>query len=104
MTNNKERMERTQFLGSHLAKHFAKRYSRLTNDEKDTIERIEKHILTTYETDSTPNKKLFNELLDTLEEMNDRSGKKTAYERTFDWLINIWDEICNINLELEESE
>lgn len=45
MTTKKECMERTLFLGSHLAKHFAKRYSKLTNDEKGTIERIEKHIL-----------------------------------------------------------
>lgn len=96
--------DKTDLLRNHIAKYFAIPYAKLTSDEKSTIERIEKHIIATYEADSTQGKKLFNELLDVLEEMNDVGGRETAYAQTVDWLINLWNEIFCINTSKEVED
>lgn len=95
---------KTDLLRNHIAKYFAINYAKLTNDEKGTIERIEQHIIATYEADGTQGKKLFNELLDVLEEMNDLAGKTSAYNQTIDWLINLWNEIYCINTSKEVED
>ena len=105
MANNKKCTEHSQFLVSFLARHFANHYAKLTLEEKKAIERIENTISKMYAMDTTPNKEMFHELLDTLEEMNDKSHGGKAYTHSIDCLINIWDEICNVNFEeVEEHE
>lgn len=96
--------DKTDLLRNHIAKEFALCYAKLTSDEKGTIERIEQHIIATYEADGTQSKKLFNELLDVLEEMNDLAGKTSAYNQTVDWLINLWNEIYCINTSKEVED
>lgn len=88
--------ERTYFLGSFLARHFEACFAKLTKNEKRMIARHEVTILHTYQADQTEGKKLFYNLLDTLEEMNDLAPA-SDYRSAFDWLLNIWDEIAKIN-------
>lgn len=96
--------DKTDLLRNHIAKEFAICYAKLTNSEKGTIRRIENHIIAAYEADRTRGKKLFNELLDVLEEMNDLAGKTSAYNQAVDWIINLWYEIFCINTSEEVEE
>ncbi|SFD57590.1 hypothetical protein SAMN04487887_102252 [Enterococcus casseliflavus] len=104
MANRSKRSEHSRFLVNFLARHFANHYSKLTNDEKETIGRIENTISKMYVMDTSPKKVMFRELLDTMEEMNDMTCSEKAYTCSIDCLINIWDEICNINSEVEEND